>query len=144
MKKALIFTAALGGSVAAFAQDKPEPLINREFIFDLIHIIAVLLVIYLISSFILQLVRSNFDFRLKSKLIDRQADETIVGRLVETGKVNPQNTVLQWICALGSVGVGFILIDLTEPVGLHSLAIMAICIAAGLTVYYFIAKGPKN
>ena len=69
MKKALIIIAALGGSIVAYAQDKPEPLINRDFIFDLVHIIATLLVIYLISSFILQLVRSNFDYRLKNKLV---------------------------------------------------------------------------
>ena len=144
MKKALIIIAALGGSIVAYAQDKPEPLINREFIFDLIHIIAVLLVIYLISSFILQVVRSNFDFRLKSKMLERQTEEQVVGQLVQPDKVNPFNTVLQWICALAAVGVGFLIIELTEPYGLHSLAIMAFSVAAGLIVYYRLAPRTKN
>jgi len=144
MKKAVIIFAALSVSIAAFAQDKPEPLINREFIFDLIHIIAVLLVIYLISSFILQLVRSNFDYRLKSKMLERQTEEQVVGQLLRPDKVNPLNTVLQWICALVAVGIGFLIIGLTEPYGLHSLAIMALCVAAGLIVYYFTAKRSKN
>lgn len=144
MKKALIIIAALGGSIAAYAQDKPEPLINREFIFDLIHIIAVLLVIYLISSFILQIVRSNFDFRLKNKILERQTEEQVAGQILQPDKVNPLNTVLQWICALGAVGVGFLIIELTEPYGLHSLAIMAFSVAAGLIVYYFLAPRSKK
>jgi FtsH-binding integral membrane protein len=144
MKKAFMLLAALGGSLAVYAQDKPEPLINRDFIFDLIHIAAVLLIIYLISSFFLQLVRSNFDFRLKSKILDRQTDENIVGQLVRADKANPFNSVLQWICTLAAVGVGFMLIEFTQPFGLHSLAIMAICVAAGLGVYYFVAKQTKK
>src|SRR5277367_1624199 len=144
MKKAFIIAAALCGSLAAYAEDKPEPLINRDFIFDLIHIIAVLLVIYLISAFILQLVRSNFDFRLKSKILERQTEENIVGQLVQPDRVNPLNTILQWICALAGVGVGFMLIEFTEPFGLHSLAIMAFSVAAGLGLYYYFVKRTKK
>ena len=99
MKKALIIIAALGGSIVAYAQDKPEPLINRDLIFDLVHICSVLLIIYLISSFILQLVRNNFDFRLKSKIVERQTDEQVVSQLVQPDKINPMNTLLQWICS---------------------------------------------
>jgi hypothetical protein len=143
MKKAIIIIAALGASLVAYAQDKPEPLINRELIFDLVHVIVFILVIYLISSFILQLVRQNFDFRLKSKILERQTEENIVHQLVQPDKINPLNSILQWICALVSVGVGFALINLTLPFGLHSLAIMAFSIAAGLGVYYFVAKRTK-
>ncbi|HEV3410991.1 MAG TPA: hypothetical protein VG101_00875 [Puia sp.] len=144
MKKALIIFTALGGSLAAYAEDKPEPLINRDFIFDFIHIIAVLLIIFLISSFILQLVRSNFDFRLKSKILERQTDENIVGQLVHPDRVNPLNTVLQWICALAGVGVGFLLVEFTQPFGLHSLAIMAFCVAGGLGLYYYFVQRSKK
>jgi hypothetical protein len=144
MKKALFVLVALSGSIAAYAEDKPEPLINREFIFDLIHIIAMLLVIYLISSFIIQLERSNFDFRLKSKIMERQTQDPIVNQLVQPDKPNPYNLILQWVCAIAGVGVGFLIVDATEPYGLHSLAIMALSVAAGLIVYYFVAKRPKN
>lgn len=144
MKKAVVFVAALCGSVAAFAQDKPEPLFNRQFFFDVIQIIAILLVIYLISSFILQLFRSNFDYRLRSKMLDRQTDENIVGQLIRPEKANPLQTILQWICTLTSVGLGFILIGATQPFGLHSLAIMAFCVAGGLGLYYYLAQRAKK
>jgi hypothetical protein len=144
MKKALIIIAALGGSIVAYAQDKPEPLINRELIFDLVHVIVFILVIYLISSFILQLVRQNFDFRLKSKILERQTEQSIVSQLVQPDRINPLNSVLQWICALVGIGIGFALISHTQPFGLHSLAIMALSVAAGLGVYYYIAKRAKK
>jgi hypothetical protein len=144
MKKALIIIAALGGSIVAYAQDKPEPLINRDLIFDVVHVILFILVVYMISSFILQLVRQNFDFRLKSKMLERQTEEHIVRQLVQPEKINPLNSVLQWICTLVAVGVGFALINVTLPFGLHSLAIMALSVAAGLGVYYFIAKRTKK
>ena len=144
MKKTIVFAAALFGSLVAVAQDKPEPLIDRNFIFDFIHIIAVFVIIYLISSFILKLVRSNFDFRLKSKMLERQTAENVVGQLVQPDRVNPLNTILQWICTLAAVGFGFMLIELTEPYGLHSLAIMAFCVAAGLGLYYYFAQRLKK
>ena len=43
-----------------------------------------------------------------------------------------------------AVGIGFLIIELTEPYGLHSLAIMALSIAAGLIVYYYFARRTKN
>lgn len=143
MKKALIVITALSGSIVAYAQDKPEPLINRDLIFDLVHLIMFILVVYLISSFILQLVRQNFDFRLKSKIVERQTEQQIVSQLVQPDKINPMNTLLQWICTLIGVGIGFAFISYTQPFGLHSLAIMAFSVAAGLGVYYFIAKRTK-
>jgi hypothetical protein len=144
MKKALIIITALCGCVVAYAQDKPEPLINRDLIFDLIHVIMFILVVYLISSFILQLVRQNFDFRLKSKIVERQTEQQIVTQLVQPDKINPMNTLLQWICTLVGVGIGFALISYTQPFGLHSLAIMALSVAAGMGVYYFIANRTKK
>lgn len=137
-------TAALGASTIAYAQDKPEPLINREFIFDVVHIIAVLLIIYLVSSFILQLVRFSLDYQLKNKLVERNTDENIVGQIVREDKATPLNTVMQWICTLFSVGVGFVLIVIARPGGLLSLAIMAFCVAGGLGLYFLYAKRSKN
>jgi H+/Cl- antiporter ClcA len=144
MKKALAIMAGLCGSIVAYAQDKPEPFFNRDMLYDLVHICATLLIIYLISSFILQLVRNNLDFRIKSKIIERQTDEHVVSQLMSPDRFNPLNTVLQWICALVAVGIGFLIIAMTEPFGLHSLAIMALSVAAGLFIYYRLAKRPKN
>jgi FtsH-binding integral membrane protein len=140
MKKALLVIAILGGSIMAYAQDKPEPLVSRELIFDVIHICTVVLIIYLISSFIIQLVRRNFDFRLKSRILEKQPGEEIVSQLVQPDKTNPRQTLLQWICALLGIGAGFLLMHFNQPFGLQSLAIMAFCVAGGLGLYFILTK----
>jgi hypothetical protein len=144
MKRAFLAMALIGTSIVAYAQDQAEPLISRELIFDVIHICAVITIIYLISSFIVQLVRRNFEFRLKSKIIERQPDQQVVDQLVRPEKGDQLNTVLQWICVLAAVGFGLIIMDNLRPFGLHSLAIMTLSVAAGLGAYYLFAKRAKH
>jgi FtsH-binding integral membrane protein len=144
MKKAIIAAAMLTSTIVANAQDKQEPLIDRELIFDLVHICAVVLIIYLVSSFILQLIRQNLDYRLKSKIIEKETAENVVGQLMPADKTNPSNTILQWFCTLVGVAIGFMVMTFTQPFGLHSLAIMAFSVAAGLGIYYFFTRRNKN
>jgi hypothetical protein len=144
MKKTVIAAAILMSSIAVKAQDNQEPLITRELIFDLIHIIAVVSIIYLISSFILQLIRHNLDYRLKSRIIEKETAENIVGQLVQPDKTNPVNTLLQWFCTLLGIAIGFTIMTFTRPFGLHSLAIMAFSVAAALGTYYLLIRRGKN
>jgi FtsH-binding integral membrane protein len=144
MKKAIIAAAILTSAIAANAQDKQEPLIDRELVFDMVHLCAVVLVIYLISSFILQLIRQNLDYRLKSKIVEKETAENIVGQLVQSDKTNPANTILQWFCTLMGIAIGFMIMTFTQPYGLHSLAIMAFSVAAGLGIYYLFIRRTKN
>ena len=144
MKKAILAAAILSSTIVANAQDKQEPLIDRELVFDVVHICAVVLIIYLISSFILQLIRQNLDYRLKSKIIEKQTDEHVVGQLVPADKTNPVNSILQWFCTLLGIAIGFLIMTFTQPFGLHSLAIMAFSVAAGLGIYYLFTRRNKN
>jgi FtsH-binding integral membrane protein len=144
MKKAIIAAAILTSTIAANAQDKQEPLVDRELVFDMVHICAVVLVIYLISSFILQLIRQNLDYRLKSKIVEKETAENIVGQLAPSDKTNPANTILQWFCTLMGIAIGFMIMTFTQPYGLHSLAIMAFSVAAGLGTYYLFTRRNKN
>ncbi len=144
MKKTIIAAAILTSTIVANAQDKQEPLIDRELVFDVVHISTVVLIIYLISSFILQLIRQNLDYRLKSKIIEKQPNEHVVGPLVPADKTNPANNILQWFCTLMGIAIGFLIMTFTQPFGLHSLAIMAFSVAAGLGIYYLFTRRNKN
>jgi FtsH-binding integral membrane protein len=144
MKKTIIAAAILTSTIVANAQDKQEPLIDRELVFDVVHICTVVLIIYLISSFILQLIRQNLDYRLKSKILEKQPDENVVAQLVPTDKKNPANNILQWFCTLMGIAIGFLVMTFTQPFGLHSLAIMAFSVAAGLGIYYLFTRQNKN
>jgi hypothetical protein len=142
MKKFLTTTAVLITSLAAFAQDDKEPLVNRQLIFDVLNICAIVGVIYLISNWILQMMKSNLDYRLKSKIIEKETAENIVVQLVQPVKKDNGNekTILQWFFMLAGIGVGFTLINFTRPFGIHSLAIMAFCIAGGFAGYYYYSR----
>jgi hypothetical protein len=144
MKKTLIALVILSSTIAAYAQDMREPLIDRSLVFDVVNLCGILLVIYLISSFILQLLRQNFDYRLKNRIIDKGMDGPIIGQLMQSDKKDSGNTLLQWCCTLLGIAIGFTIMWLTQPFGLHSLAIMAFSVAAGLGTYYFFSRRNKN
>lgn len=140
MKKIITAIAILFTSLVAFAQDDKEPLINRQIIFDLLNISAIVLVIYLISNFILQLIKQNFDYRLKTRIIEKETAENIIVQLIQPNKKDPGNTLMQWFFIMAAIGAGFLIIYFTRPFGLHSVAIMAFCIAAGLAGYYYFTR----
>lgn len=144
MKKTLLALAILTSTFAAYAQDKPEPLIDRGTIAEMISLCGIVLVIYLISAFIIQLIRQNLDYRLKSKIVEKGTEEHIVHQLVTPDTKDVRSTILQWVCALIGIATGFTLMYFTQPVGLHSLAIMAFSVAAGLGTYYLLTRRSKN
>ncbi|HSC36644.1 MAG TPA: hypothetical protein VLD19_02185, partial [Chitinophagaceae bacterium] len=71
MKKIVFASFTLLSSFAASAQDNFDPFKDRSLIFDITNMIAILAVIYMISSFILQLLRQSFDYRIKNKVIEK-------------------------------------------------------------------------
>ena len=146
MKKTLASLSLMVISLASNAQDNNfEPLKDRQFIFDIVNICSILLVIYLLCNFVLRLIKNSLDFKLKNKIIDKQTPEPIIGQLVQS-ETNQEKRkyLLQWFFVLAAIGVGFIIISLTIPFGLHSLAIMALSIAAGLGGYYYFTRNAEQ
>jgi len=142
MKKLFVTIPAITAALAASAQDNNfDPFKDRQFIFDSFNICAVLLVIYLLSNFILRIIKQSLEFKLKNKIIDKGTGEPVVAQLLqpETSK-EKRNYLLQWFFILAAIGLGFGIMSLSRPFGLHSLAIMAFCIAAGFGGYYFFTR----
>ena len=140
MKKIVVASVILLSSFAASAQGGFDPFKDRSLIFDVTNMIAILTVIYMISSFILQLLRQSFDYRIKSKVIEKGTSPEIVNQLVQPAKKDPRNNILQWFFVLAGIGAGFTIMQFTRPFGLHSLAIMAFCVAAGFAGTYFFTR----
>ena len=140
MKKILSTTAILCFAVVARAQENFDPLKDRQLYFDILNICAVLAVIYLISSFLLQMIRNHYNFRIKNRILDKGTEENIVRQLLQPEKKENKNYILQWFCLLAAIGAGLFLVNLIRPFGLHSLAIMAFSIAAGFGAYYYFSR----
>ncbi len=142
MKKTFATASAIITTIAASAQDNNfDPFKDRQFIFDSLNICAVLLVIYIISNFIIRIIRQSLDFKLKNKIIDKGTGESIVAQIMkpETNR-EKRNYLLQWFFIMAAVALGFSIMSFSKPFGLHSLAIMAFCIAAGFGGYYFFTR----
>jgi hypothetical protein len=140
MKRILSTTAILFFAFAARAQENFDPLKDRQLYFDCLNICAVLAGIYMISSFILQLIRNHYSFRIKNRILDKGTEENIIKQLLQPDKKENKNYVLQWFCMLAAIGAGLLLVTLVRPFGLHSLAIMAFSIAAGFGAYYYFTR----
>jgi len=144
MKRIVTVLSILLVSVVARAQDQPErafdPFKDRQFNFDVLNMIAIITVIYLLSNFILQIIRRSIDYRLKNRMLDRQTPENIVSQLVQPEKKDQRGNFLQWFCVMGGIAIGLTIVSLIPRFGLHSLAIMAFCTAGGFGAYYYFTR----
>jgi hypothetical protein len=135
---AVVFLLAI--SAKAQATENFDPFKDRDFLFDVLHIGTVLIGIYMISSFLLQMFKSGMTARIKNRMLDKGTDENIVKELLQPDKKENKNYILQWFFTLIAMGIAFLLLMLTGPFGLHSLAIIAFSIAAGFGAYYYFTR----
>ena len=143
MKKTSVTFIILSLSFAAQAQDVFDPLKDRQLYFDVLNICAVLAGIYLVSSFILQVVRQAIAYRLKNRMLDRNTEVNIVREILQPDKKENKKMTLQWFCMLAAIGAGLTLVGLTRPFGIHSLAVLAFSLAAGFGAYYYFTRDSK-
>ena len=147
MKKLFVTISAITVVLSSHAQDDNnfQPFKDRQFIFDTTNICAVLLVIYLISNFIVRILKQSLEFKLKNKIIDKGTSEPVVAQILQPESNKEKRTyLLQWFFVLAAIGLGFTIMNITKPFGLHSLAIMAFSIAAGFGGYYFFTRENGN
>ncbi|MDP4130113.1 MAG: hypothetical protein Q8918_01840 [Bacteroidota bacterium] len=142
MKKILstAIILSLAFAVQAQPQEVFDPLRDRQLYFDILNISAVLTGMYLISSFILQIFKQHYNYRIKNRMLDKGTEENIVRQLLQPGKKENKNGILQWFFMLAAIGAGLLLVTVIRPFGLHSLAILAFSLAAGFGGYYYFSR----
>lgn len=134
MKKIVITTTAIAITFAANAQTTT---INQKEIFE----ITASLVLAAVAMFtILTVIKRYMDFRLKNKIIDKGVSETVVASILQVNPNETRNSNIKWFLILLSIGTALTIIYNTLPLGIHSLAIMAFCIAASFLAYYFFLR----
>lgn len=143
MKKIILVSSVLLLSIAATAQQEPanyDPFRDREFLSQLIQISAVVLVVYLLSTFLLSIVRLFMDFRLKNKMIDKGASEFIVNQFLQPQTKDSRATAIKWAIIVAGIGIGFTLMIFFPPFGIHSVMIMSFCISLSFLCYYYFTR----
>ena len=97
-------------AIATQAQDHEnfEPFKDRDFLFDILHIGTMLIAIYLIASFILQIFKAGMTARIKNRMLDKNTEENIVKELLQPDKKENKNYILQWFFIMIAIGIAFL------------------------------------
>ena len=148
MKKTLVLLLAITAYAVAQAQQTQgefSALKDSSFMFDLMHALTALSGFTLLSVTILTFVRYILDNRLKSKLIEKGASENIVSQLLQPMNKESKTQTIKWFIIFAGIGLGLGLVDIFQPLGIHSLAIMAFTLSGSfLGYYFFISRSEKK
>lgn len=136
MKKTINITAIIATPFVANAQNINSPAIDKE----IFNVCATIFVLGLFMIFILVILKRIMEHRLKNKIIEKGIPENIVSSILQTNPKEDRNANIKWFAILAGLGAGLTIIYYTLPLGIHSLAIMAFCIAASFLGYFFFLK----
>jgi capsular polysaccharide biosynthesis protein len=120
----------------ANAQNSIAPGIDKE----IFNICATIFTIGLFMIFTLAVFKRIMDYRIKNKIVEKGIPENIASSILQTSPNENRNINIKWFALLTGLATGLTIIYYTLPLGIHSLAIMAFCIAAGFLGYYFFLK----
>ncbi|WP_285057337.1 hypothetical protein [Pedobacter ginsengisoli] len=107
-----------------------------------IRTIIVILLFYVVTSFLLTLVRMLLNHRLKSKMIGMGITGDEAEKMLKTGAEN-KNHAVKWFLLLLGAGAGFALIS-SFPFGWLSVAVVAFSLSLGYAGYYVYLKKRKG
>lgn len=141
MRKALIMTAAgLVSSVAGHAQDK-DPYVIMNYNRDIFQICSTIFVVGMFMYFIIVVMNKIFEHRLKNKIVDKGITETVAQSILQTKSAEESKTAnIKWFSILAGIGIGLTGVNYTQPLGFHSLAIMAFSISLSFLGYYLFIR----
>ena len=139
MKKVFITIPALLTVIGASAQPD-DKYSSGALKFESLHILAAIANIAIFATSIYIFVKLLLDNRIKNKLLDKGAPEDLAIQLLQPAIKNDKTITIKWVCILTGIGTGLLIADHTQPLGIHSLAIMCLSLAASLLGYYIFIR----
>jgi hypothetical protein len=94
--------------------------------------------------FILTVLKRILEHRLKNKIIDKGISENIASSILQTTPTEGRNAYIKWFAILAGIGLGLTGVNYTQPLGFHSLAIMAFSISLSFLGYYLFTKNTEK
>jgi len=107
---------------------------------EIFEVCATIFVVGLFMLFILTVMKQIFEHRLKNKILDKGMSENIATSILSTHGNENKNTNIKWFAILAGIGIGLTGVNYTQPLGFHSLAIMAFSISLSFLGYYFFTR----
>ncbi|MBN8876663.1 MAG: hypothetical protein E6Q24_13990 [Chitinophagaceae bacterium] len=142
MKKLTVLAVVLLSSVMVHAQRFDDRSIG--IIEEITRSIIILFGMSLIGSFILIIFRQILDHRLKNRMLEKGASDELAAQFLRPDVKDVKKQTMKWFIIFLCIGAGFLFIDATQPIGLHSIAILCFCIALGYLAYYLFVRKMEN
>lgn len=139
MKKILISALLIASALSTNAQGEFNPLTNKTTFEEMFRSVVILLLCYLVTSFILNIIKLFLDERLKKKIVETGTSEGVVAQLLPT-KVDDKNSTLKWFSVLTGIAIALVIIGFTQLSGIFAAAIIAFSLAIGFLGYFFLSK----
>ena len=135
MKKVLVFTSMICWPALMHAQQNRDG-IDKE----IFNICATLFAVGLFMIFILEIIKRLMDNGVKRKIIDKGVSENLANSILMTNPKENRNSNIKWFAILSGLGIALTVIYYTQPLGIHSLAIMAFSLAAAFLGYFLFLR----
>ena len=140
MKKVISILVFTGIVFSSRAQDHDAINFTREMDREFLRISATIFFSALFMFFLLTILKWVLEFRLKKKIVDKGVTDDLAVSILQTGKKESRHASIKWFALLFSLGIAFIIISNSLPLGFHSLAAICISIAIGFLGYFFYQK----
>lgn len=137
MKKILTISTLLLTTSAAQAQSGYYPLSDKGTFEEMVRSVVILALIYLVTSFILCMIKLFLDNRLRVKMVEVGTSEDVVAQLVASNK-DVKKASLKWFCTLCGIAAGLGAIGYFHLTDIYALMIMAFCLALGFLANFFL------
>jgi hypothetical protein len=139
MKKIYITLLLFSTAFGAHAQRNTNLMNDKSTFEEFVRNIVILLLIFLVTNFILTMIRLFLDNGLKKKMVEMDTPETIVSQLMASGKNEIRNS-LKWFCALCGIAAGLGIIGYYHLSDIYALMVIAFCLAIGFLAHFLLAS----
>src|ERR1700761_126628 len=139
MKKICITLLLFSAAFSAHAQSNTSLMSDTATFEELVRDIGMLLALFLVTSFILTMIRLFLDNGLKKKIVEMGTPETIVKQLLASGKNEIRNS-LKLFCALCGIGAGLGIIGFYQLTDIYALMVIAFCLAIGFLGHFLLVS----
>lgn len=140
MKKILTITSASLLCFTLQAQGN-DPYYFMQYNRDIFETCSVIFVVGMFMFFIMAVMKKIFEHRLKNKIVDKGISEVVAQSILETKSTEENKNInIKWFSILAGIGIGLTGVNYTQPLGFHSLAIMAFSISLSFLGYYFFTR----
>jgi hypothetical protein len=140
MKKIMLALSLLPATFTSRAQETDHFEMYAAQNAEIFRIVSTIFTVMLFMFFIVTVLKMLLENRLKHKIVDKGVSDTTAASILRTTPRNDRNMNIKWFAILAGIGAGLMIVNFTQPLGIHSIAIMAFSIAASFLGYYFFTK----